>query len=445
MKRLAWLLLGGTVILTGCPGPVAPPAASTPTPVPTPTPTPKPTPTPPPYVPAKKVDLGKVFNGMQYKVTFETEVGTTATKDRSKAENYAVEVTLKAKVPKAHKDLEEISSLNPKLPALFPMLPQLLERAAVSPYFDDLYRLKCANIQTNLNRLDVVLSRANFYDCETILEVEHPETKRKALLVQADMDVDEDGSDPERVAVVDGSSLTFQPFTSYKWARKNDLPNPFLAGREQALDKAKRDLAAGGLTAEKTKALKAQVEDLKAEIHSLKTYSFLVGAVDPFIVLPFSVVAKKTPFSPVPGDYCVVIHGGTLFPAIVGDVGPTYKMGEASMRICKEVNARSSSINSATSDLKITYLVFPGSADRPFAAPDLGKWHDRCAKLLEELGGTTGELFQWQDITTPPPPTIPVPTAASSPAPGAATPTPGPKATPAVTPSASPSPRPAGR
>ena len=421
------------LLLAGCPGPPQPEPSPTPTPAPSPTPEPRPTPTPPPYVPNKRVDFGKVFNGMQYKVTLETENGTTASKDRTEPSSYTAEVSIKVKVPKPQKDLDEIKALNPKLPELLPALPQLLDRATVSPFFDDLYRLKVENLQKNLNRLDVLLSRFNFYDCETILEIQHPETKRRALLVQADMDVDEDGSDPERVAVVDGSSLTFQPFTSYKWARKTDAPNAFLPGREQALDKAKRDLASGGLSAEKTKALKAQMEDVKAEIHSLKTYSFLVGAVDPFIVLPFCVVAKKTPFSPVPGDYCVVLHGDKLYPAVVGDVGPTYKMGEASIRICKEINTRSSSIQSATTDLKITYLVFPGSADRPFATPDLAKWRERCTKLLAELGGTSSEVFAWQDLTTPP-----------TPPPAPATPTPAPPSSTTPTPSPTPaSPTPA--
>lgn len=430
MKRTHLLLILGALALSGCPHPPQPEPIATPTPAPTPTPVPKPTPTPPPYVPAKRIDFGKVFNGMQYKVTLETERGTTATKDRNDPASYTAEVTLKVKVPKPHKDLAEIAALNPKLPALLPLLPQLLERANVSPFFDDLYRLKVADTQTKLNRLDAVLSRANFYDTETVLELQHPETKRRALLVQADMDVDEDGSDPERVAVVDGSSLTFQPFTSYKWARKTDAPNAFLAGREQALEKVKRDLAVPGLSAEKTKSLKSQMEDIKSEIHSLKTYSFLVGAVDPFIVLPFCVVAKKTPFSPTTGDYCVVVNGDTLYPAIVGDVGPTYKMGEASLRICKEINARANSINSATSELKITYLVFPGSAERPFAAPNLEHWRERCAGLLKELTGATAEVFAWKDLTTPPaPPATPTPTAppttpSPSPTPAPASPTP---------------------
>jgi hypothetical protein len=426
VKTLRPLLLLGALALAGCPQPPSEPKA-TPTPKPTtPTPEPTPTPPPPPYVPAKRTEFGKVFNGMQYKVTLETEVGTSAQRDRTDPASYTAEVTVKVKIPKPHKELDELAALNSKISTALPLLPQLLERATVSPFFDDLYRLKVNDTRNKLNRLDVLLSRANFYDTETILELQHPETKRRALLVQADMDVDEDGSDPERVPFVDGSSLTYQPFTSYNWKRKTDAPNPFLAGREQSLEKAKRDAAVPGLSAEKTKALKSQIEDLKAEIHSLKTYSFLVGAVDPFIVLPFCVVGKKTPFSPTTGDYCVVVHDGALYPAIVGDVGPTYKMGEASLRICKEINVRAGSYNAATSELKITYLVFPGTADRPFAAPDLAKWRERCVKLLDELGGAGGEVFTWKDLTKPePPPTTPAP---ATPAPASATPTPAPAA-----------------
>ena len=60
------------------------------------------------------------------------------------------------------------------------------------------------------------------------------------------------------------------------------------------------------------KQLKTQIEDIKAEIHSLKTYSFLVGAVDPFIVLPFCVVGKKSAFSPATGDFCIVAHNSNI-------------------------------------------------------------------------------------------------------------------------------------
>lgn len=354
---------------------------------------------------------------MQYRVTLETDHGTTATKDRNDPASYAAEVAIKVKIPKPQKELAEIAELNPKLPDLFPALTQMVEKAEVSPFFDNLYRLKVANLQSNLNRLDILLSRHNFYDCETILELQHPETKRRALFVQADMDVDEDGSDSDRVPTVDGSSLTFQPFTSYRWAKKTDKPNPFIAPRTQAIEKAKQELAKGGVSADRKKVLNETIKDAEMEIADMKKHSYLVGAVDPFIVMPRSVVAQKSNFSVGTGDYCAVIHGETIFPAIVGDVGPTYKMGEASMRICKEISTRSSSINRPVSDLKVTYIVFPGTADKPFGVPDLTKWHEQCAKLIGEIGGTTGEIFKWVDLTAPPPPPPPPPQPAATPSP----------------------------
>ena len=408
MRRVKWLhfcAMLGALALLGCPRPGSTPPA---TPAPTPTPVPVPTPPPPPYVPNKKLETGRIFNGMQYKVTLETEFGTTATHDREVAESYAAELTVKVKVPKPHTDLEELKRLNALLPELFPLLPQLLERAKASPFFNDLYRLKVANLQASMNRLDNLLTRHNFYDCETILELQNPETKRRALLIQADMDVDEDGSDPDRIPEVDSSSLTFQPFTSYRWLKKTDRVNPFLAGREARLAKARADLAAPGVAAVRAKELKTTIEQIEAEIYSLTRYAFLVGSVDPFIVLPGSMVGKAGPFSPATGDYCVVIFDKTLYPAVVGDVGPAYKVGEASLRIARQINAKADPNNRAANDLKATYLVFPGTAEKPFAPPDLEKWRARCEKYVTELGGHAGELFLWEDLTKPKlPPAVP--------------------------------------
>ena len=56
------------------------------------------------------------------------------------------------------------------------------------------------------NRLDTLLTATIFTDTETIIELEHPESKRRALFFAGDMDVDEYGSDPDRVPEVDSSS-----------------------------------------------------------------------------------------------------------------------------------------------------------------------------------------------------------------------------------------------
>jgi hypothetical protein len=405
--------------LTGCPRAVL----ERPTPPPVPTPTPAPTPTPPPYVPNKRLETGKIFNGMQYRVTLETEFGTTATEERNDPASYRAELVVKVKVPKPHKNLAEITKLNSELPTVLPDLAKMMESAKISPAFDDLHRLKCTALQNSLYRLDNLLTRHNFYDLETILELEHPKTKRRALFIQSEMDVDTDGSDIERVPVIEGASSTFQPFTSYRWGRKTDVLSPFSAPREDKLKQVETELSANPPQARKD-VLKAAQTDLKNEISDLKKYSFLVGQTDPFIVLPGSMFwkSKGGPFAPAVGDYCVVIHGRTLYPAIVGDVGPANLMGEASLRICKQILPNANAAFRPVTELKATYLVFPGTADRPFAAPDLTKWHARCAKFLDELGGQRGELFVWEDLTKPPPapPATPAP---ASPSPAKTTPT----------------------
>jgi hypothetical protein len=407
------------VVLTGCPGPVRQDVAMS---TPGPTPTPAPTPPPPPYVPSRKTETGKIFNGMQYRVTLETEFGTTATAERNNPESYLAELVMKVKVPKPHQNLEEISRLNAQLPELLPGLKTMIETATVSPRFDDLYRLKVASLRASLNRLDGLLSRHNFYDCETLLELQHPETKRRALFIQSDMDVDTDGSDTDRVPEILGASSTFQPFTSYRWPKKTENPSSFIPGREAKMKQNEQELA-GNPTAARREQLKTAQNELKEEIADLKRFSFLVGQADPFIVLPGSMFgrSKAGPFAPAVGDYSVVIHGGVLYPAIVGDVGPSAKMGEASLRICKQISPIANSAYRAVSDLKVTYVVFPGTVERPFAVPDLAKWQANCAKLLAEIGGHRGELFVWEDLTKPKPAPAPP---AETPPPPAAPPTP---------------------
>jgi len=242
------------------------------------------------------------------------------------------------------------------------------------------------------------------------------------------------------VPEVDGASPTFQPFTSYRWARKTSNPSSFVAAREAKIQQYEADLANGAPGPSRRADLKEAVARLRGEVNDLKKYSYLIGADDPFIVLPGTLFGRnKGVFAPSVGDYCVVAYQKMLFPAIVGDVGPGNVIGEASLRICKEINGRANSENRPVSDLKVTYLVFPGTAEK-FDAPDLAHWRDRCEKLLGEIGGHAGDLFTWEDLTKPKtPPATPAP---STPAPGTpapatppsekpvvATPTPVPSAT----------------
>jgi hypothetical protein len=423
--------------LTACsppehaPVPPSPPQES---PSPTPVPTPAPSPTPI-YVPYKRLDTSRLFNGIQLETSFSTEPGGAATTEAASPSSYTLHLDLHVVVPRAVASQAGITALNPALPSLFPTLGQWLETAKISPLYERLYRHKIQSLQLNLPRLDQLLSRHDFFDCETILELQPPGSSRKVLWIQSDMDVDSDGSDSDRVPDVDANSQTFQPLTSYKWPKRGTVPNPFAAQREARLE----ELQAGLLratTAAQRQQISDSIEAARWDITQLRLNSFLVAADDPYIVVPGSIIGQKgDPFSPAIGDYCAVVYGNVIYPAIVGDAGPGSKVGEASLRIAQQLNPLATSENRPVSALKISYLVFPGTAEHPFAPPDLAHWHDRVDALLKEAGGYNGELFAWKDLTVPPPTPTPSPTPAPS-----ASPSPSPAASPSPAPTVSPSP-----
>src|SRR5690606_31230663 len=130
--------------------------------------------------------------------------------------------------------------------------------------------------------------------------------------------------------------------------------------------------------------------------------SYLIAEADPFIVIPLSFLGRRneTEFGPAIGDYAVVVFEDRLYPDIAGDAGPTWKFGEAYLRIAREIKAKYSPYNQPASDLKDTYLIFPGSADETKGPPNLEAWRQRCAELIDEIGGL-GEgysLHQWEDL-----------------------------------------------
>lgn len=437
----AFALLAGLIALSGCTRVERVEHEISPTPSPTAAPTPKPSPTLI-YVPSKRLETGKLFNGLELHSTVEPEAGTTASTERNTLESYRLDLQLHVRIPKPNTSLSELSMLNESLPKVLPGLETLLAAAKVSPFYETLYRLKLNNVQQNLARLDQILSRHDFYDCETMLELQQPETKRKALLIQADMDVDSDGSDGDRVAYADGSSPTFQPMTNYKWPKKTAVPNPFLASREAKLKQLEADLVAErDAPAQRKDQLRNSIGAVRYEVNELKKNSFLVSETDPYVVLPGSILSQSgQPFSPRLGDFCVVIFKDNLYPAIIGDIGPSMKIGEASLRLAKELNAKATSENRPVSTLKVTYLVFPNTADKPFVPPNLDMWYARCEALLNEIGGHLGELHAWEDLTKPPPTPTPSPSPSASPVPSIAT-SPSPSASPMAAASASPAPK----
>ena len=160
---------------------------------------------------------------------------------------------------------------------------------------------------------------------------------------------------------------------------------------------------------------------MREEIDSLKRYSFLIGATDPYIVLPSGL--GKADGGKV-GDHAVVVFGDRIFPAVVGDIGPSDIAGEASLRIAKEINALATPNNRPVSDLKVTYLIFPGTADTPAGPPDLDKIQARCEALLNEIGGAGVPVHHWENIIPPLPTPSPTPGPSPTPVEGAASPAP---------------------
>ena len=400
--------------------------------------TPTPTPTRPPVI-TGKLDTGKLFSGITLHSTVETQPGTDASTERIDPDSYALDLKLRARVPSPNKTIEEVARVSPQLPILLPGLAAMLSPDPVSPLFAQLYDTKIRVLRENLVRLDQLLSRHNFFDCQTVLQLQHPQSHRKALLLQADMDVDADGSDADRMPAEAGAPTNFQPFTSYRWPKKTPVPNPYLAATEDALKRAENEYALPATAAARKRELRSAIAQLRAEVGTLKKFSFLIGATDPYIVIPSAFAHGKD--APKVGDYALVVFGDTIYPAIVGDIGPNDKVGEASLRIAKQINALSTPYNRPVSDLKVTYLIFPGTSDRPFGPPDLGKIQARCQRLADEIGGTTVPLHHWENIILPSP--TPTPTPSASPSPSAtSTPSPmeSPSASVSMTPGASLSP-----
>ena len=352
-----------------------------------------------------------IFNGLQFNWNVETLPGETAAQDRKEDGSYKLELNLQIRTPRAATTLEEVKIPNANLPALLPSLPQLLSTAQVSPDFAKLYDLKLDWIKERLEKIDQILSRHNYYDCDTILKLSHPETGRRALFVQGDMDVNVDGSDGDRNVEVDGSGQFFQPQTSYRWRKTSDRPNPFLARAQQRLNDARAEMEKPETKPERKAQLKERVEELGRKITELKSWSFLVSKTDPSIVLPGFMMRGEGPHVPEVGDYAVVIHEDKMYPAILGDAGPSYKVGEASLRLCNQIKDTGTPLARPVSDLAVTYLIFPGSADKERSAPDLDRWHARCTELLAEIGVTNNTaLHRWDNIVPPWPTPTPTPT-----------------------------------
>ena len=128
--------------------------------------------------------MARLFNGITLHSTVETTPGADAATERIQPESYVLDLKLLAHVPSPNKTIEELAKVSPQLPTLLPGLTSMLSADSVSPLFAQLYDTKVRMLRENLGRLDLLLSRHNFFDCQAVLQLQHPETHRKALLLR---------------------------------------------------------------------------------------------------------------------------------------------------------------------------------------------------------------------------------------------------------------------
>ncbi len=388
-------------------------------------------PIPQPFQPlplGQVTDVRNLRSGIAFQTDVVFEEGRIASVERTDPKSYVANYTLKLKLPTPALRMEEIQASNPKLPDILPGLPALLENAEVSKWYNKIYTNKSDRVRRDANALNELLTKHNIYDCETILNLK-AENGRKVFLMQAEMDVVSDGSDGDRLPTMPDkivNSTHYQPFTSYGWPKQTKTPNPMIAGIERRIENAKRELADSKTSATRKTWLKERIDTLRRYAEDLKARSYLIAEYDPFIVIPVNLLTDRSdPFAPKVGDYAVVIYGEKIYPCIVGDGGPTFKVGEASLRMARELNPNASPYSRPVSDLQITYVVFPGSAEDKKGPPDLKLWKERCAQLLTEIGGL-GEGYQlhdWVDLLAKPEPVVePLTPPVDEPAPAVETP-----------------------
>src|ERR1043166_5560656 len=188
---------------------------------------PTPTPTPKPPVITGRLETARLFSGITVHAAVDPIPGGAASDERADPQSYVLDLKLQARVPAPNKTIEELAKGNPELARVLPGLAAMLTPDSVSPFFKELYDTKLKLLRENLTRLDQLLSRHNFYDCQTVLQLRHPETHRRAVLLQANMDVDADGSDSDRLPAGNRTSPNFKPVTSFRWPKKSQITNPY--------------------------------------------------------------------------------------------------------------------------------------------------------------------------------------------------------------------------
>ncbi len=96
--------------------------------------------------------------------------------------SYTLHLDLHVRVPKAVSAPPDLAALNPALPAVFPAFAKWIGAAKVSPLYERFYGYKLQALRQSLVRLDQLLNRHDFFDCETVLEVQPPGSPRRGAL-----------------------------------------------------------------------------------------------------------------------------------------------------------------------------------------------------------------------------------------------------------------------
>jgi len=350
------------------------------------------------FFPTARMEFTNLFGGIKSLTDLQSRQGGLASVERTLDESYLAVTRFRVTVPRASTTLADLETLAPELATDWPGLETSLPSATISPFFHSLYERKLTFIEQRLTRFRHYPSRHNFFDCQTILELTHPGSNLPLLLVQADMDVVTDGSDGDRVTVaedIDSTSRYFQPFTAYNWAKTTNQPNPLLERYQSQLDEVLAELETSTGTEQEKMPLYEQRNRLRKIVEAMKYRSSLVAHLDPFIVLPGFIFKQDTRHTPKLGDYCIVFYKGKAYPAIVGDVGPNSKIGEASLLLARTLNPEATGFSRPVSQPAVTYLIFPGSREDRMQQPDLSHWQQRCRELIDKAGGLAIPLHDW--------------------------------------------------
>jgi len=348
-------------------------------------------------------DTRKLAGGGSLTSSLTLLKGKAASIERKSEESYTVHYDIRVHMPEPIKSVDDFKTLHPNVISVLPGLEKMLPSAEVSSFFYQLYKNKTKRLKEKSGKFNELMTRHNFFDCETILNLKYPSTGRRVLLVQAEMDVVSDGSDGDRLPEMPDrvvNSSHYQPMTSYGWKKTGTTPNPLIAGWKRRIAKADAEIALSSTKKARKDWLKSRIKKIKREIADMESRSFLVADYDPFIVMPINMLLdKRDKYAARVGDYAVVIYEDKIYPAIVGDAGPSFKIGEASLRLSKAINPQASSYSRPVSDLKVTYVVFPRTADA-FQVPNYQKWYERCSRLLDEIGGLGEQckLHNWEDL-----------------------------------------------